>query len=507
MQLKNLKTKFLGRNVFYYETIDSTQKEIARRINLKNIKDGTLIFADVQTGGIGTHGRVWHTDEKNNIAFSFFIKMNCNIKKLDGLTKKIAEIVVSIFKENYQIDLEIKEPNDIYCKEKKLGGILTETKVVANTVKYIIVGIGINTNKTYFSDDIKNIATSIKKEYGKYIETQEFIAEFCNRFESLKIINKKDEETMKTAFLFPGQGAQSIGMGKDIYEKYESARRVYKKVEELTGIDIAKISFEGPEEILNETKNTQLAILTESLAILEVLKEHNIKADISAGLSLGEYSALIYSGAISFEQGVKLVQKRGEYMQNFLPEGEWQMAAIMGMNEKQVEDVCQKVEKGFVVPANYNCEGQIAISGEKEAVAEAETIAKEMGVRKVIELKTAGPFHTEKLIDASNALRTELENITVNQFETKVVKNLDGDFYKETDDVKDILAKHIINPVRFSKTIQTMLDNGVDTFIEVGPGKTLSGFVKRTSTEQEKSIITVNNIASLEELINKAEQI
>lgn len=306
---------------------------------------------------------------------------------------------------------------------------------------------------------------------------------------------------MKIGFLFPGQGSQSIGMGKDIYEQYETAKRIYEKVQELTDIDIAKISFEGPEEILNETKNTQLAILTMSLSILEILKENNIVCEVSAGLSLGEYSALINSSVLSFEDGVKLVQKRGEYMQTLLPEGDWQMAAIIGMTEIQVEEVCKKVKSGFVVPANYNCKGQVAISGEKEAVLEAESIAKEMGAKKVAILKTAGPFHTEKLIEASNALRKELEKVTINKFETKVIKNIDGEIYKETDDIKDILAKHIISPVRFSKTLENMIAEGIDTFIEIGPGKTLSGFLKRTPTDKEIKILNINNVANLQEVI------
>lgn len=307
---------------------------------------------------------------------------------------------------------------------------------------------------------------------------------------------------MKIGFLFPGQGSQSVGMGKDIYEQYEVAKSVYDKVQEITGIDIAKISFEGPEEVLNETKYTQLAILTESLAILEILKQNNIVVDISAGLSLGEYTALINSKALSFEEGVKLVQKRGEYMQNLLPDGDWQMAAIMGLTDEQVEEVCKKVKSGFVVPANYNCIGQIAISGEKEAILEAETVAKEMGAKKVRVLKTAGPFHTEMLKYSSEALRNELQNVTINEFETKVVKNLDGEFYKESDDVKDILAKHIVNPVRFSKSLQTMIDNGIDTFVEIGPGRTLSGFVKRTPTDKEVKILNINSVESLQDTIN-----
>lgn len=307
---------------------------------------------------------------------------------------------------------------------------------------------------------------------------------------------------MKIGFLFPGQGSQVVGMGKDIFEKYPEAREIYDKVRNITGIDVADISFNGPEELLNETKYTQLAILTMSLAILEILKKENINAEISAGLSLGEYSALIYSGALSFEEGIKLVQKRGTYMQEQVPEGKWKMAAVLGMSDEQVEEICNSVKNGFVVPANYNCEGQIAISGEKEAVEQAEELAKQAGAKRVLELKTSGPFHTIKLEKASEELRKELEKININKFESKVIKNIDGEIYTEQDNIKDILAKHIISPVRFSKTIQTMLNENVDTFIEIGPGKSLAGFVKRAKTEKPIKIMNINNVQTLEDTIN-----
>lgn len=306
---------------------------------------------------------------------------------------------------------------------------------------------------------------------------------------------------MKIGFLFPGQGSQSIGMGQDLYETYEIVREVYQKVKELTGIDIAEMTFHGKEEILNETKNTQLAILTMSLAILKVLEQNNIKAEVSAGLSLGEYVALIDSKAMDWEQGVKLVQKRGEYMQELVPEGEWLMAAIMGMNEEEVQEVCQRVTKGFVVPANFNTTGQIVISGEKKAVEQADVIAKELGAKKVRVLKTAGPFHTEKLTKASEALRKELEQLTIHDFETAVVKNLDGKIYSQDDNWQDILAKHIVSPVRFSNSLETMLAMGVDTFIEIGPGKTLSGFVKKLQADRELTILNVNSVDTLENVL------
>lgn len=307
---------------------------------------------------------------------------------------------------------------------------------------------------------------------------------------------------MKIGFLFPGQGSQSVGMGKDLYEKYEEVKFIYEKVKEITGIDVAKISFEGEEELLNQTKNTQICILTMSLAILEILKKSGIKADVASGLSLGEYSALIYSKAIKFEEGIKVVQKRGEYMQNLVPDGEWLMVAILGMNESQVEEVCSKVKKGFVVPVNFNCTGQIVISGDKQGVEEAEQIAKELGAKKVRVLKTSGPFHTEKLVKASKALREELENVSINEFEIEVIKNLDGKAYTNKDDIKNILAKHIVSPVRFGQGLQTMLEKGVDTFIEIGPGKTLSGFAKRMETENPLNILNINSVETLENTIN-----
>lgn len=307
---------------------------------------------------------------------------------------------------------------------------------------------------------------------------------------------------MKIGFLFPGQGAQTIGMGKDIYDEYIEAREIYNKVKDLTGIDIAEISFNGDEETLNRTKYTQLAILANSLAILEVLKNNEVCSEISAGLSLGEYSALIYSGAINQDEGIKLVKKRGEYMEDLLPKGEWKMAAILGLSDEKVQEVCNKVTKGFVSPANYNCIGQVVISGEEAAVEEAEQIAKEMGAKKVRVLKTAGPFHTEKLKESSEKLREELNKVEIYEFNTKVIKNIDGTEYSENDDIRDILAKHIINPVKFSKSIETMLDDGVDTFIEIGPGKTLSGFVKRTPSDKEINILNINNVESLKSVIN-----
>lgn len=306
---------------------------------------------------------------------------------------------------------------------------------------------------------------------------------------------------MKIGFLFPGQGTQKIGMGKDVYEKYEEARKVYDLAQEITGMDIAKISFEGEEEVLNETKYTQSAILTMSLAILEILKKNNIKAEMSAGLSLGEYAALVSGGALSTQDAIKLIQKRGEYMQNLLPEGNWKMAAVFGLSEEQVLEVCSQVKDKFVVPANFNTKEQIVISGEEEGIFEAEKLAKEMGAKKVRILNTAGPFHTEKLQKSSEALKAELEKVEFKPFSSTVIKNLDGEPYSANDNMIEILAKHIVNPVRFSKTLENMLNSGIDTFVEIGPGKTLSGFVKKEKGDREITILNICDVKTLEEAI------
>lgn len=306
---------------------------------------------------------------------------------------------------------------------------------------------------------------------------------------------------MKLGFVFPGQGAQYVGMGKDLYEKYDTVKNVYEKASDILGIDIAKLTFESSDEILNQTKNTQIAILVMSLAIAELLKENNIEAEISAGLSLGEYSALAYSSFISFEDVIKTVRKRGEFMQDYVPEGTWTMAAIIGLEDELVEKACTDVKTGFVVPANYNCVGQVAISGEREAVLEAMENAKNLGAKRAIELKTSGPFHTEKLKEASDKLREELEKININvNSNKKVIKNIDAKEYTNSDNMVDILSKHVISPVRFRKSIEEMIEQGVDIFIEIGPGKVLSGFIKKTN--KDVSVMNVENIETFENCIN-----
>ena len=310
---------------------------------------------------------------------------------------------------------------------------------------------------------------------------------------------------MKRAFLFPGQGSQTVGMGKDIYEKYEEAKKVYDEASKISGIDIKKLCFEGPEEELNKTENTQIAILTTSLAILEVLKSKGIEAEIACGLSLGEYASLIYSGIISFEDGIKLIKKRGYYMGNLIPNEEYLMAAVIGLDVTKIEEICNELRDSgnFVVPANYNCSTQTVVSGVKEAVEIAIEKLKTAGARRVIPLNTSGPFHTEKLIKAKEAYEKELENVTFNLKESnvKVIKNIDGTYYNSSDNIKEILAKHIISSVRFDKAIRLMQEENIEEYVEIGPGRTLTGFVRKDN--KEAKTYNINSLESLEKYLEE----
>lgn len=310
---------------------------------------------------------------------------------------------------------------------------------------------------------------------------------------------------MKIAFMFPGQGSQFVGMGKDIYEKYQEAKNVYEYASDILEMDVKKICFELSEEELKKTENTQIAIAVTSLAVLEVLKKYNINAEIAVGLSLGEYVSLMCANYITVEEGLKLLKKRGYFMGNYIPKEEFTMAAIMGLDSTIIENICNEISKynNFISISNYNCKSQTVISGNTKAINEAIEILKEKGAKKIIKLKTGGPFHTSKMDKARELYAEELENVNFNieNSKIKVIKNLDGEFYNKFDNFKQVLSKHIVSPVRFDKAIELMKNNGIDIFIEVGPGKTMSGFIKKDLKDLNIKCYQTENVEQLENTI------
>lgn len=304
----------------------------------------------------------------------------------------------------------------------------------------------------------------------------------------------------KIACIFPGQGAQYSGMGKEIAENYSQAMEVFEIASDRLRIDMKKLCFEGSEEDLKKTENTQPSILTTSIAIQEVLKLHGIQPDVTAGLSLGEYSALVTSRAIDFTDALELVKKRGKYMQEAVPMGEGTMAAIMGLPKEDVIE-CLKLVSGYgvVEAANYNCPGQIVISGHTKAVEHACSMLKEKGARKVKLLPVSAPFHSSLLKPAGKKLEKDLENISLKNLEVPVVANVHAQFIKDKNEVKKCLVEQVSSSVLWEGSVQNMIDNGVDTFIEVGPGKGLSSFIKKI--DKNVFVFNVEDIRSLENTI------
>ncbi len=296
----------------------------------------------------------------------------------------------------------------------------------------------------------------------------------------------------KTAFMFPGQGAQYIGMGKDFYEKEETAKEIFEKAGSITGLDMPSICFVENDR-LSITEYTQIAMLTVETAILKVLEERGIRPDVTAGLSLGEYGAIVACGAMRAEEAFAVVRRRGVYMQEAVPEG-GAMAAVMGIGADVIEEVCQNT-LGIVSIANYNCPGQIVITGEEKAVNEAGETLKEKGAKRVVPLNVSGPFHSQMLTGAGERLRKDLEKVQISEFSIPYVANLTADYVSSPADIRDLLEKQISSPVRWQQSVERMLADGVDTFVEIGPGKTLSSFVKKINRE-----VTVLNIDKYEDL-------
>ncbi|MDN5317758.1 MAG: [acyl-carrier-protein] S-malonyltransferase [Thermoanaerobacterium sp.] len=308
---------------------------------------------------------------------------------------------------------------------------------------------------------------------------------------------------MKIAFIYPGQGAQYAGMGKEIYDNFSEAKEVFEEANDSLGYDIAKLCFEGPDEELMKTENTQPAILTVSIALTKVLSNKGIKADVTAGLSLGEYSALVYSGVLSFKDAVRLVKKRGEYMQNAVPIGIGGMAAIIGLDNETVENICYDVKDvGIVEPANYNCPGQLSIAGEIKALEKAVELAKAKGAKKAVMLPVSAPFHCSMLKEAGIKLEGDLKQIYTYDMSVPVITNVTADYLK-MDEVKKMLVKQVSSPVLWEQSIRRMIEDQVDTFIEIGPGKTLTGFMKRI--DKTKKALNFEDMGTLVKLLSSLE--
>ena len=280
----------------------------------------------------------------------------------------------------------------------------------------------------------------------------------------------------KIAFVFPGQGAQYTGMAKDFYEKFPVSREVFEKASKVSGLDIKTLCFEENEN-LNITEYTQIAMLTAEIAILRAVEEAGIHSQVNAGLSLGEYGALAASGVMREEDAYAIVRKRGILMQEAYPTG-GAMSAILGTDAELIEKICEETP-GIVSIANYNCPGQIVITGEEKAVLTAGEALKAAGARRVIPLKVSGPFHCELLKEACKKLGEELEKIEIQTFAIPYVTNVTAQYVTESDQVKNLLVKQVSSSVRWQQCVEQMINDGVDTFIEIGPGKTLTGFLKK----------------------------
>ncbi len=299
----------------------------------------------------------------------------------------------------------------------------------------------------------------------------------------------------KTAFMFPGQGAQYVGMGKDFYERIPVCKEMFKLAGEASGLDVEALCFEENEQI-NITEYTQIAMLAAEVAMLKAVEEKGIRPDVTAGLSLGEYGALVASGVMTPEEVFKIVRKRGIYMQEAVPDG-GAMVAILGLDTEIIEKICGETP-GMVSVANYNCPGQIVITGENEAIQEAITKLTEAGAKRCVPLKVSGPFHSPMLVGAGEKLAKELEAVAVHEIQVPYIANVTADYVRKTEDVKPLLEKQVSSSVKWQQTIERMLADGVDTFIEIGPGKTLSGFMRKIN--RDVKVLNVEKVEDLEKL-------
>ncbi len=312
---------------------------------------------------------------------------------------------------------------------------------------------------------------------------------------------------MKTAFLFPGQGAQVVGMGAEIAKAFPAAAEIFKKANEIIGFDLSGMCFEGPAEELSSTTISQPAIFTTSAAILEVLKTEpptsGILPDVTAGLSLGEYTALYAAGVISFEDGLLLVQKRGQAMQAAADASEGAMVSIIGLDEDAAYRLCEEAGEGDLLePVNFNCPGQIVISGDKKACRRAKELAQKAGAIKAVRLEVAGAFHTRMMSSAADVLAKALADSEITEpSQTRIIANIDAEYYQTGEKIKEGLIKQLTCPILWQKCMERLLDDGVEMFYEIGPGRVLTGLMKRI--HRKTKVVNLSNSKAVKDLLEQ----
>jgi [acyl-carrier-protein] S-malonyltransferase len=306
---------------------------------------------------------------------------------------------------------------------------------------------------------------------------------------------------MKTAFIFPGQGAQTVGMGREIARKFDAAAKIFERANDVVGFDLSRICFEGPAEKLNTTTISQPAIFITSVAILEVVKTSIPAPDVTAGLSLGEYTALYAAGVISFEDALTLVQKRGQAMQAAADATDGGMVSIIGLDEKKVSQLCAEAGEGEVLSAvNFNCPGQIVISGSKAACSRAEGLAEKYGAIKAVRLEVAGAFHTEMMAGAAEALEDALRKCRISEpLKIKTIANIDAEYYKSAEKIAQGLKRQLTCPVLWQKCMERLIADGLEDFYEIGPGKVLTGLMRRI--DRKKNVINISSLQAVEALL------